>query len=141
MACQAFATEVEAPATEREYREGVAPDKGKGVPVYVTMPNNTVNRRKAMNAGLQALKSAGVEGIMMDVWWGLVERDAPAPTTDWWIYRLKSDMLGTTAPDDNEDDDDDGGSDPNNDCGRFAITETLKDLSAVQHLGLFFGFF
>lgn len=28
-----------------------------------------------MNASLQALKSAGVEGIMMDVWWGLVERE------------------------------------------------------------------
>jgi hypothetical protein len=38
MACQAFATEVEAPATEREYREGVASDKGKGVPIYVMMP-------------------------------------------------------------------------------------------------------
>jgi beta-amylase len=82
MACQAFATEVEAPATKREYREGVAPDKGKGVPVYVMMPldsmtmNNTMNRRKAMNTSLQALKSTGVEGIMMDMWWGLVERDA-----------------------------------------------------------------
>ena len=40
----------------------------------VTM-NNAVNRWKAMNASLQALKSAGVEGIMMDVWWGLVERE------------------------------------------------------------------
>jgi beta-amylase len=83
MACQAFATEVEVPVTEREYREGVAPDKGKGVPVYVMMPldsvtmNNTVNRRKAMNASLQALKSSEVEGIMMDVWWGLVERELP----------------------------------------------------------------
>ncbi|GLU08264.1 hypothetical protein SLE2022_251870 [Rubroshorea leprosula] len=54
-----------------------------GVPVYVMMPldsvttNNTVNRRKAMNASLQALKSAEVEGVMMDVWWGLVERDSP----------------------------------------------------------------
>ncbi|OIT01101.1 PREDICTED: beta-amylase 1, chloroplastic-like [Nicotiana attenuata] len=56
---------------------------GKGVPVYVMMPldsvktDNTVNRKKTMKASLQALKSAGVEGIMMDVWWGLVERDAP----------------------------------------------------------------
>ena len=41
----------------------------------VTM-NNMVNRRKAMNASLQALKSARVEGIMMDVWWGLVEKEA-----------------------------------------------------------------
>ena len=67
----------------REYRDVSAQSKGKGVPVYVMMPldsvnmNHTVNRRKAMNASLQALKSAGVEGIMMDVWWGLVERDAP----------------------------------------------------------------
>ncbi|GAB2227458.1 hypothetical protein Droror1_Dr00009280 [Drosera rotundifolia] len=56
---------------------------GGGVPVYVMMPldsvtmGNTVNRRKAMNASLQALKSAGVEGVMMDVWWGLVERERP----------------------------------------------------------------
>ena len=28
-----------------------------------------------MNVSLQVLKSAGVEGIMMDVWWGLVEKE------------------------------------------------------------------
>lgn len=86
VACQAFATEMEAPAADipvREYKEWRAQDKGMGVPVYVMMPldsvtmNHTVNRRKAMNASLQALKSAGVEGIMMDVWWGLVEKDTP----------------------------------------------------------------
>ena len=38
--------------------------------------NNMVNRRKAMNTSLQALKSVGVKGIMMHVWWGLVEREA-----------------------------------------------------------------
>lgn len=71
-------------ATEKEYAVA-AKDKEakKGVPVYVMMPldsvkmDNTINRRKAMNASLLALKSAGVEGIMMDVWWGLVERDNP----------------------------------------------------------------
>lgn len=58
-------------------------EKGKGVPVYVMMPldsvtwNHSVNRKKAMSASLQALKSAGVEGIMMDVWWGLVETERP----------------------------------------------------------------
>lgn len=71
---------------EREYTlGGGALEKWgkKGVPVYVMMPldsvtwNHTVNRKKAMNASLQALKSAGVEGIMMDVWWGLVERETP----------------------------------------------------------------
>jgi beta-amylase len=46
--------------------------------------NNTVNR-KEMNKSLQQLKSAGVEGVMMDVWWGLVERDAPG-TYNWGGY-------------------------------------------------------
>ncbi|KAL5542461.1 hypothetical protein UlMin_010171 [Ulmus minor] len=62
-----------------------------GVPVFVMMPldsvtmNNSVNRKKAMNASLQALKSAGVEGIMMDVWWGLVERESPG-SYNWGGY-------------------------------------------------------
>ncbi|KNA18803.1 hypothetical protein SOVF_067490 [Spinacia oleracea] len=86
-ACQAFATVAEPEtAAEKEYRfggEGVKEKEAKGVPVFVMMPldsvkmDNAVNRRKAMNASLQALKSAGVEGIMMDVWWGLVERENP----------------------------------------------------------------
>ncbi|KAK9072428.1 hypothetical protein SSX86_008862 [Deinandra increscens subsp. villosa] len=83
VACQALMTETE--ETVREHRSvGATEREGtKGVPVYVMMPldsvtmSNGVNRRKAMNASLQALKSAGVEGIMMDVWWGLVEREAP----------------------------------------------------------------
>lgn len=76
------------PAAEVEEREyvagGAAHGKDRsGVPVFVMMPldsvtwNHTVNRKKAMNASLQALKSAGVEGIMMDVWWGLVEGEKP----------------------------------------------------------------
>lgn len=81
VACQAYATET---SLENVYSSSAnAGNKGTGVPVFVMMPldsvkmDNTVNRRKAMNASLQALKSAGVEGIMMDVWWGLVERDSP----------------------------------------------------------------
>uniref|UniRef100_A0A5B7ANU0 Beta-amylase n=1 Tax=Davidia involucrata TaxID=16924 RepID=A0A5B7ANU0_DAVIN len=105
VACQAL---MEAPAmaeaaTEevvREHKEGVAGAqvKGKGVPVYVMMPldsvtmGNTVNRRKAMNASLQALKSAGVEGVMMDVWWGLVERDAPG-SYNWGGYAELLEMV------------------------------------------------
>ncbi|KAG5531111.1 hypothetical protein RHGRI_025905 [Rhododendron griersonianum] len=80
VACQALMKEV------REYKEvgGAGTQvKEKGVPVYVMMPldsvtkGNAVSRRKAVNASMQALKSAGVEGVMMDVWWGLVEREAP----------------------------------------------------------------
>lgn len=105
-ACRAFATELEAPMAAppveesisvSEHREVRAPGKGRGVPVYVMLPldsvtmNHTVNRRKAMNASLQALKSAGVEGIMMDVWWGLVEGDAPG-AYNWGGYNELMEM-------------------------------------------------
>ena len=38
-----------------------------------------------MNVSLQALKNARVEGIMMDVWWGLVEKEA-AKSYNWGGY-------------------------------------------------------
>ncbi|KAJ4951222.1 hypothetical protein NE237_028054 [Protea cynaroides] len=53
------------------------------VPVFVMLPLDTVsingnlNRPRALNASLMALKSAGMEGVMVDVWWGLVEKDGP----------------------------------------------------------------
>lgn len=53
------------------------------VPVFVMLPLDTMtlggnlNKPRAMNASLMALKSAGVEGVMVDAWWGLVEKDAP----------------------------------------------------------------
>ncbi|CAI0417690.1 unnamed protein product [Linum tenue] len=53
------------------------------VPVFVMLPLDTVthggnlNKPRAMNASLMALKSAGVEGVMVDAWWGLVEKDGP----------------------------------------------------------------
>ncbi|KAI8020985.1 hypothetical protein LOK49_LG03G03065 [Camellia lanceoleosa] len=60
VACQALMEEV--PAEEvvvvREYKEGGTKVKGKGVPVYMMMPldsvtmGNTVNKRKAMNVSL-----------------------------------------------------------------------------------------
>ncbi|XP_038876128.1 beta-amylase 1, chloroplastic-like [Benincasa hispida] len=55
--------------------------KRRGVPVFVMMPldsvtmGNKVNRRKAMEVSFQAMKGAGVEGVMVDVWWGLVEKE------------------------------------------------------------------
>ncbi|XP_024536176.1 beta-amylase 3, chloroplastic [Selaginella moellendorffii] len=74
------------PALEKQYAFLDTPtSRGSsgGVPVYVMLPldsvnvNNTLNRRRALNAGLIALKSAGVEGVMVDVWWGIVEREKP----------------------------------------------------------------
>ncbi|XVF52447.1 hypothetical protein PTKIN_Ptkin05aG0018900 [Pterospermum kingtungense] len=53
------------------------------VPVFVMLPLDTItlggklNKPRAMNVSLMALKSAGVEGVMVDAWWGLVEKDGP----------------------------------------------------------------
>jgi beta-amylase len=64
----------------------VAAEAGRrsGVPVFVMMPLDTVkkcgsalNRRKAVQASLAALKSAGAEGVMVDVWWGIAEAEGP----------------------------------------------------------------
>lgn len=96
MACQALVGAEPVPAglegfvdggaAVKEYKVGRVGERkgtGTGVPVYVMLPldsvngGHKVNRKKAMNASLQALKSAGVEGVMLDVWWGLVERDGP----------------------------------------------------------------
>ncbi|MCO5564804.1 hypothetical protein L7F22_018472 [Adiantum nelumboides] len=79
---------------EYAYRDTVTSRGPKGgVPVYVMLPldsinpnSNTVSRRRAMDASLLALKSAGVEGIMMDVWWGIVEREGPCQY-NWDGYR------------------------------------------------------
>nr|AFI56496.1 beta-amylase [Vaccinium corymbosum] len=56
----------------------------RNVPVFVMLPLDTVslgghlNKPKAMNASLMALKSAGIEGVMVDAWWGLVEKEGPS---------------------------------------------------------------
>lgn len=69
-----------------------------GVPVYVMLPldtiteSNTVNRRRAMNTSLMALKSAGVEGVMVDVWWGRVEREGPG-CYNWAGYKDLFNMI------------------------------------------------
>ncbi|CAA0838077.1 Beta-amylase 3- chloroplastic [Striga hermonthica] len=53
------------------------------VPVFVMLPLDTIsiagnlNKPKAMLASLMALKGAGVEGVMVDAWWGLVEKIGP----------------------------------------------------------------
>lgn len=67
-------------------------EEAKGnVPVYVMLPLDTVWRQetekgvynpvlktpKALNECLQRLKAAGVTGVMVDVWWGMVEADSP----------------------------------------------------------------
>ena len=45
------------------------------LPDHVQVP--VIKREKALEVGLQTLKQAGVEGVMVDVWWGIVESAAP----------------------------------------------------------------
>ncbi|KAG6781203.1 hypothetical protein POTOM_014094 [Populus tomentosa] len=55
----------------------------KGSPVYVMLPADSVakdgkvRRVKVLTASLRALVTAGVEGVVMEVWWGVVEREKP----------------------------------------------------------------
>ncbi|XP_019169362.1 PREDICTED: beta-amylase 1, chloroplastic-like isoform X2 [Ipomoea nil] len=56
----------------------------RGTPVFVTLPVDAVSspsgqmtRKKIMKHSFTALKTMGVEGVVMEVWWGLVERESP----------------------------------------------------------------
>ncbi|KAH9310166.1 hypothetical protein KI387_038077 [Taxus chinensis] len=63
----------------------------KHLPFYVMLPadtvsaHNTLNHCKAIQAGLLALKTLGVDGVVMQVWWGIAEGDAPT-NYDWSAY-------------------------------------------------------
>ena len=62
-----------------------------GAPVYVTLPADAVGpggrvaRRRAMGASLAALAAAGVAGVAVELWWGVVERHRPGEY-DWAGY-------------------------------------------------------
>ncbi|KAJ7544248.1 hypothetical protein O6H91_09G071500 [Diphasiastrum complanatum] len=97
-------SDVEAPSTQKrflkEYPFHETPtSRGRsgGVPVFVMLPldsvntNNQLTKRRALNASLLALKSAGVEGVMMDIWWGVVEKDRPREYR-WSAYRELMEM-------------------------------------------------
>lgn len=56
---------------------------GRGSPVYVALPADAVTgtgqvrRRKAMAQSLRALAAVRVKGMVVEVWWGVVERERP----------------------------------------------------------------
>jgi hypothetical protein len=62
-----------------------------GVPVYVMLPLDTVSRDGQLQRPdelaerMSRLRRVGVEGVMVDVWWGIVERDGPL-RYDWKAY-------------------------------------------------------
>lgn len=61
------------------------------IPIYVMLPLdtvtmlNTLKRVKALQAGLRALKLIGVDGVLMHVWWGVVEGESPK-SYNWSAY-------------------------------------------------------
>jgi len=60
-------------------------------PVFVMLPLDVISRDgqlqhvQALDVSLQTLKKIGVEGVMIDVWWGIVEREGPG-LYDWKAY-------------------------------------------------------
>lgn len=53
-------------------------------------------RIKAIKASLNALKVAGVHGVAVEVWWGVVERFTPL-TYDWLLYEGLFKMISDTG--------------------------------------------
>ncbi|CAI0472130.1 unnamed protein product [Linum tenue] len=53
------------------------------VPVYVMLPLNVIDMNcqlvdpQGLTKDMKILKSAGVDGVMVDCWWGIVEAEAP----------------------------------------------------------------
>ena len=54
--------------------------------VFAAAQVSVIKREKALEVGLRTLKRAGVEGVMVDVWWGIVEGAAPG-TYDFSAYK------------------------------------------------------
>lgn len=53
-------------------------------------------RFKAIKASLNALKVAGVHGVAVEVWWGVVERFSPS-TYDWLVYEKLFKMISESG--------------------------------------------
>ncbi|XP_030462329.1 beta-amylase isoform X2 [Syzygium oleosum] len=62
------------------------------VPIYVMLPlevitvDNTLEDRYEIEQQLKKLSAAGIDGIMVDVWWGIAESKGPKQY-DWTAYR------------------------------------------------------
>ncbi|GLT42006.1 hypothetical protein SLA2020_160300 [Shorea laevis] len=63
-----------------------------GLPLDVVSDCNTINHKRAISAGLQALKLLGVEGVEMPVWWGMVEKEANGKY-EWSAYLALAEMV------------------------------------------------
>lgn len=65
--------------------------KQRSLPFYVTLPDDVISQTgileypKALESGLRALKCIGIGGVVVEVWWGVVEGSAPLQY-DWRAY-------------------------------------------------------
>ena len=48
--------------------------------------DNALENREGLEEQLKELKAAGVDGVMVDIWWGIVESKGPKQY-DWYAYR------------------------------------------------------
>ncbi|XP_058219004.1 inactive beta-amylase 4, chloroplastic isoform X3 [Rhododendron vialii] len=82
-------------AREKSRSRLFALSKHKRVPIFVMMPIDSfctdtsgdmkIRKIKALTVSLKALKLAGVYGIAVEVWWGIVERTSPF-AYNWSLY-------------------------------------------------------
>ena len=63
-----------------------------GLPLLGCVQISVIKREKALEVGLRTLRKAGVEGVMVDVWWGIVEGAGPQKY-DFSAYRRLFDKV------------------------------------------------
>ncbi|CAH8381444.1 unnamed protein product [Eruca vesicaria subsp. sativa] len=63
-----------------------------GLPLDTVSDCNNVNQRKAITAGLKALKLLGVEGVELPIFWGVVEKEA-AGKYEWSGYLAVAEIV------------------------------------------------
>lgn len=93
-------------AREKSRRKIINSSRPKRIPVYVMLPveifevgpsgDMTIKKMKAIRASLRALKVAGVHGVAVEVWWGVVERFSPW-TYDWSLYEQLFKLISETG--------------------------------------------
>uniref|UniRef100_A0A6T5U2K4 Beta-amylase n=1 Tax=Chlamydomonas chlamydogama TaxID=225041 RepID=A0A6T5U2K4_9CHLO len=87
----------------RQDSEAMFPPKANGIPVFVMLPLDTVNKYGVFRyatapwftQALQLLAASGTYGVAVDVWWGAVERDPRS--YNWSGYKQLVEMVKQTG--------------------------------------------
>ncbi|XXG83039.1 hypothetical protein AAC387_Pa10g0894 [Persea americana] len=87
--------EMEVPSLVTEEKEKMLANY---VPVYVMLPldvvssENELENKEELRAQLKQLRAADVDGVMVDVWWGIIESKGPTQY-EWGAYRTLFQMV------------------------------------------------